>query len=168
MLLMSSRREPRLRLLQLLLLLLANQLSQWAWSQPVDQKVCSRREEVQGDRLMSFMDDVIEYPPNYPPSHTHSPSTFTFTHSPLHILTHTHSPSCPHTPSPSEHTKVAPLTSSLSVFDPFKPATPTSTQQLSSSNMACKQFIVGSWQEEVSHCRMANSCCNITECSFSL
>lgn len=90
---------------------------------------------------MSFGEDVIEYPPNYPP--------------PFYLHIHTLSPSYPHTP-PSEHTKVAPLTSSLSVFDPFKPATPTSTQQPTSSNMTCKQFIVGSWQEELFQCRMAN------------
>ena len=131
MLLMSSRREPRLRLLQLLLLLLANQLSQWAWSQPVDQKVCSRREEVQGDRLMSFMDDVIEYPPNYPPSHTHSPSIFTFTHAPLHILTHTPSPlhilthTHTHTPSPL-HILTHPPQSTPRLL-PLPPASPCLT-----------------------------------------
>lgn len=153
---MSSQREQRLRQLRLLLLLPANQLNQWAWSQPASQKVSCHihftyllteegsLQEAQGDRRMSFveaMEDIIKLGIHLsilytPPSHAHLYGTCS-SHSSLHTLT------------PSENPKLAPLTSSLSVFDPFKPATPTSTQQpSSSSNMTCKHFIVGSWQEE--------------------
>lgn len=148
---MSSQREQRLRQLRLLLLPPASQLSQWAWSQPASQKVSCHIhftyilteggsiQEAQGDRQMSFveaMEDIIKLG-------IHLSILYMF----LTLFS-----SHPHTLTsltPSENPKLAPLTSSLSVFDPFKPATPTSTQQpSSSSNMTCKHFIVGSWQEE--------------------
>ena len=169
---MSSLREQRLRQLLLLLLLSANQLSQWAWSQPASQKVSCHIhftyllteggsiQEAQGDRRMSLVEaveDIIKLGIHLsilhtPPSHAHFYQMFTPSHVP-HTLLFTPSPT--HTSlTPSENPKLAPLTSSLSVFDPFKPATPTSTQQpSSSSNMTCKHFIVGSWQEEnISYC----------------
>ena len=113
MLLMSSQREQRLRQLRLLLLLPANQLNQWAWSQPASQKVSCHihftyllteegsLQEAQGDRRMSFveaMEDIIKLGIHLsilytPPSHAHLYGTCS-SHSSLHTLTpsHTHLP----------------------------------------------------------------------------